>query len=133
MNKQIERIIYVVALVSGALSLFFEFNTVLSILLFLFSMVYLFLGWLLLNPERTKKFDFVYFFVGYFFSTSFIALLFNIRDYPLKELFLYASVGMLVFALVLIMALDRARKKPVIENTVKILLLLAVVVLAVIL
>lgn len=133
MNKQIERIIYVVALVSGALSLFYELNTVLSILLFLFSMVYLFLGWLLLNPERTKKFDFVYFFVGYFFSTSFIALLFNIRDYPLKELFLYASVGMLVFALVLIMALDRARKKPVIENTIKILLLLAVVVLAVIL
>lgn len=133
MNKQIERIIYVVALVSGALSLFYELNTVLSILLFLFSMVYLFLGWLLLNPERTKKFDFVYFLVGYFFSTSFIALLFNIRDYPLKELFLYASVGMLVFALVLIMALDRARKKPVIENTVKILLLLAVVVLAVIL
>jgi len=127
MNKQIKRLVYVVALVSGALSLVFELNTVLSILLFLFSMVYLFLGWLLLNPERTKKFDFVYFFVGYFFSTSFIALFFNIRDYPLKELFLYASVGMLVFALVLIMALDRARKKPVAENAVKIVLLLGVV------
>lgn len=128
MNKYIERIIYAVALASGVLSLLFKMNLVITISLIVFCMLYLFLGWMLLNPERNKRFDLVYFMVGYFFSTAFIALLFYTRDYPLQDHFLYITTGMLVLSLILILGIDRARKKQVVENAVKIGLLLLVVV-----
>ena len=131
MNKHIERIIYTIAIATGAMSLFFKMNTILSILLILFSILYLFIGWLLLNPEHSKKFDFLYLIVGYFFSSSFLALLFKNRDYPLLDMFIYGSIAMLLLSLILILGIDRARKKPLVENTVKILLLLGIVVAAI--
>ena len=57
MNKHLKRIIYVIALAIGVLSLIWEMNTVISILLFVSGAVYLFLGWMLLNPEHNRKFD----------------------------------------------------------------------------
>ena len=128
MNKHIERIIYTIALATGVMSLFLKMNTAISIILFIFSMLYLFLGWMLVNPERNKRFDLVYFIIGYSFSSSFIALLFNTRDYPLQDHLLYGSTAMLVLSLVLVLGIDRARKKPVVENAAKIVLLLFVVV-----
>ncbi len=64
MNKTLERSIYVIALVTAVLSLFFMYNTVLSILLFVLGVVYLILGWLLFNPVRTKNLTFCTSFPG---------------------------------------------------------------------
>jgi high-affinity Fe2+/Pb2+ permease len=72
----------------------------------------------------------MYFFTGYFFSTVMIGFLFRNRDYPMKEIILYVSAGMLVLALILILTIDRARKRPVTENSIKILLMLVLTVLA---
>jgi len=130
MNKNLERLIYVIALVTAVLSLFFIYNTVLSILLFVLSSVYLLLGWLLLNPVRTKKFDLLYFFTGYVFSTVMMGLLFRNRDYPMKEIILYVSAGMLVIILLLVFFIDRARNRPVTENCIKIFPMLVLTLLA---
>ena len=132
MNKTLERSIYLIALVTAVLSLFYMYNTVLSILLFVLSMVYLILGWLFFNPAATRKFDPMYFFTGYFFSMVMIGFLLRNRDYPMKETILYVSAAMLLIALVLVFAVDRARKRPVTENSIKILLMLVVTVIAVV-
>lgn len=130
MNKTLERSIYVIALVTAVLSLFYMYNTVLSILLFVLSMVYLALGWILFHPAAARKFDLIYFFTGYFFSTVMMGFLFRNRDYPMKEIILYVSIGMLILGLILILFVDRARKRPVTENSIKILLMLVVTAVA---
>jgi hypothetical protein len=128
MNKNIKRLIYLIAITGGVLSLVREMNTVISILLFLSASAYLFLGWMLLNPEHNRKFDFLYFILGYIFSTAFIALLFKTRNYPMEELLLYVSAAMLVVSVIVLVLIDRARKKPVIENILKIIFLLGLVI-----
>ncbi|MDT8402686.1 MAG: hypothetical protein RQ743_13410, partial [Bacteroidales bacterium] len=96
--------------------------------LFMSGAVYLFLGWVLLNPEHNKKFDFLYFIVGYFFSTAFIALLFKTRSYPMEDLLLYVSAAMLVVSIIMLVLIDRARKRPVTENVLMTGLLLGLVI-----
>ena len=127
MNKIIERAIYLVGLAIIVASLVFPMNGFLSIMLFVFSMGYLVAGWILLNPARNRKFDFIYFLVGYCYSSTFIAFLFINRDYPMQSYMMYGSIALLVFSLILILGPDRARKSPVRENAVKTALLLVVV------
>ena len=132
MNKHLKRIIYVIALAIGVLSLIWEMNTVISILLFVSGAVYLFLGWMLLNPEHNRKFDFLYFIVGYFFSTTFIALLFKTRSYPMDDLFLYVSTAMLAVSIIVLVLIERTRKRPVTENVLMTGLLLGLVIAGII-
>jgi hypothetical protein len=130
MNNILKSIIYFVVLAIAALSLVWEMNTAISILLALSSLLYLSLGWLLLNPEQNLKFDLLYFLVGYFFSTSLMALLFKSRRYPMEELIIYVSIGMLLLSLIMIFLIDRSRNRKLVMNLVRTGLLLFVVLLS---
>ncbi len=59
-----------------------------------------------------------------------MGFLFRNRDYPMKEIILYVAAGMLVIMLLLVFFIDRARKRPVTENIIKIFLMLVLTVLA---
>lgn len=130
MNNILKSIIYLVVLAIAALSLVWEMNSAISILLVLSSLLYLSLGWMLLNPEQNQKFDFLYFIVGYCFSTSLMALLFKARRYPMEELVLYVSIGMLLLSLIMIFLIDRKRNRKIVMNLVRTGLLLLVVLLS---
>ncbi|MEA1886010.1 MAG: hypothetical protein U9N72_02215 [Bacteroidota bacterium] len=131
MKKQIERIIYVVALVAAVLSLFMNY-LFLSIILGLACLVYLGLGWYLLNPNPGRKFHFVYFWIGYSFSTVFVTLIMFNYQFPLTEIFQYTVLSMLLISIILMVSVKKIREKGIIENLIKILLLAGVDILSIV-
>uniref|UniRef100_UPI003569FCFA hypothetical protein n=1 Tax=Labilibaculum sp. TaxID=2060723 RepID=UPI003569FCFA len=54
-------------------------------LLLLFALIYLFAGWYLLSMEVKNSQKILPFIVSYLIAQTYIAIVFGIRDYPLKE------------------------------------------------
>jgi hypothetical protein len=127
MKKQTESILFFVAIIAGVLSLYLNY-TILPVILGFACLAYLALGWHLFNPEKETKFIFVYFWIGYSFSTAFLALMFVYTGYPLLKLFQYGSISMLVIAIILMLAMTKVREKGVGEVLIKTVLLLGLVV-----
>ena len=127
MKKQTEQILFIVAVIAGVLSLYLNY-TLLPVILGFACLVYLTLGWHLFNPGEETKFIFVYFWIGYSFSSAFLALIFDYTGYPLGRLFQYGSISMLVIAIILMLAVRRVREKGVVELLIKSVLLIGIVV-----
>ena len=127
MKKQTERIVFIVVLISGVLSLFLDY-TLLPVLLAFSSIIYLALGWHLLNPGEGNKFVFVYFWIGYSFSTAFLSLIFDYYRWPLVKEFQYVAISVLVVSIILMLAVKRIREKEVGEMLIKTGLLIGLVV-----
>ena len=127
MKKQTESILFFVAIIAGVLSLYLNY-TILPVILGFACLAYLALGWHLFNPEKETKFIFVYFWIGYSFSTAFLALMFVYTGYPLLKLFQYGSISMFVIAIILMLAMTKVREKGVGEVLIKTVLLLGLVV-----
>ena len=126
MKKQIERIIFLIALVCGVLSLFMD-STFVNVSLGIMSVVYLGLGWLLLRPDESNKFHFVYFLIGYSFATVFVMLLLRANEVELVSLFQYASIFFLVLSIILMYSVEKIKEKGVVESLIKSLVLLLLV------
>jgi len=131
MKNQIERFIFLIALLISILSLIFD-SVIIRVLLLALSGAYLSLGWLLLNPYEGKKFNFVYFWLGYSFSSAFITLFFNQIEWPLVLEFHYSSIAMLVISIILIFSIRKIREKRFIENLFKVLAIMVLIVISLI-
>lgn len=127
MKKQTEQILFIVAVISGVLSLYLNY-TLLPVILGFACLAYLVLGWHLFNPGKETKFIFVYFWIGYSFSSAFLALIFDYTGYPLNRLFQYGAISMLVIAIILMLTARRVREKGVVELLIKSVLLIGIVV-----
>lgn len=128
MKKQIERILFIVAFLVCVLSLFIESN-ILNAILIISSIAYLFLGWYLLNPNDGKKFDFVFFIIGYSYATLFVTAFLNIVEWPLLKEFQISAICFLILSGILLISIERIRIKGIIENLTKTILLLAWVII----
>jgi len=127
MKKQTERILFIVATISGVLSLYLNY-TLLPVIMGFACLAYLALGWHLFNPGEETKFIFVYFWIGYSFSSAFLALIFDYTGYPLVKLFQYGAICMLVLTIILMLAVKRIREKGVGEQVIKSVLLICLVI-----
>lgn len=126
MKKQTERIVFIVALVSGVLSLYLNY-TLLPVLLAFSCLTYLALGWQLLNPEKGNKFNFVYFWIGYSFSTVFLTMIFDYYTWPLVKEFQYVAISMLIISIIMMSSIRRIREKGVVEQIIKTVLVIGLV------
>ena len=90
-------------------------NIIPGILLFLLSIIYLGLGWYLLNPDTSRRFDFGIFFFGYSFSSVHMALFFRMKDYPLSTEVAYGAMILLLAALLLLVISRSKRLKKYLE------------------
>ena len=125
MKNQVERIIFIVALIASVLILFMDF-TFLSVILGISCLVYLVLGWYLLNPAKTRRFNFVYFWIGYSFSTVFLTLILVNYEVQLFKIFQYTVLAMLLLSIILMVSVKKIREKGIVENILKTLLLIAI-------
>jgi hypothetical protein len=124
MKNLLQRSVFVVTITAMIFS-FFVRHAVLDIIFLLSCIGYLGFGWYLFNPASGKKFDPIYFLVGYFISTALIGFLFISRDYPLDTLFIKVGTAELFVGLILLLAVHRNRKYWY-EPEIKIALFLAV-------
>ncbi|MEA1886009.1 MAG: hypothetical protein U9N72_02210 [Bacteroidota bacterium] len=131
MKKQTERTIYLVALISGVLSLYLNY-TLLPVIMVFLGLAYLTLGWHLLNPEKERRFDFVYFWTSFSFAWAFLTLIFNFYEWSLLRWFQYASILFLVLAMILMSEIKRIKEKGIVEIFIKTMLLVALVVFSMI-
>jgi len=131
MKKQTERIVFIVALISGVLSLFLDY-TLLPVILAFSSLIYLALGWHLLNPGEGNKFVFVYFWIGYSFSTVFLTLILVNYEVQLFKIFQYTVLAMLLLSIILMASVRKVREKGLVENILKTLLLIAIDIISII-
>ncbi len=127
MKNLLERSLFVVTLTAMILSFFYR-NTVLDIIFLLGSLSYLCFGWYLIKPFAGKKFDPIYFLVGYFISTALMGFLFMSREYPLDMLFIKIGSIELFAGLVLLLIFHKNRKF-LFEPEIKTVLFLIVTVL----
>jgi len=95
MKIYISRAVFILSALVSILSLFLG-NLLLSIILLCLSVIYLGLGWYLLNPVKSTRFDLCIFFFGYSFSTSLMAFLFMMRDYPMQDQVTWAAIILLI-------------------------------------
>lgn len=131
MKNQVERIIFIVALIASVLILFMDF-TFLSVILGISCLVYLVLGWYLLNPTKTRRFNFVYFWIGYSFSTVFLTLILVNYEVQLFKIFQYTVLAMLLLSIILMVSVKKIREKGIVENILKTLLLMAIDIISII-
>ena len=131
MKSQVERIIFIVALIASGLILFMDF-TFLSVILGISCLVYLVLGWYLLNPTKTRRFNFVYFWIGYSFSTVFLTLILVNYEVQLFKIFQYTVLSMLLLSIILMVSVKKVREKGIVENILKTLLLIAIDIISII-
>ena len=131
MKSQVERIIFIVALIASGLILVMDF-TFLSVILGISCLVYLVLGWYLLNPTKTRRFNFVYFWIGYSFSTVFLTLILVNYEVQLFKIFQYTVLSMLLLSIILMVSVKKVREKGIVENILKTLLLIAIDIISII-
>ena len=131
MKNQVERIIFIVALIASVLILFMDF-TFLSVILGISCLVYLVLGWYLLNPTKTRRFNFVYFWIGYSFSTVFLTLILINYEVQLFKIFQYTVLAMLLLSIILMVSVKKVREQGIVENILKTLLLIAIDIISII-
>jgi len=131
MKNQVERIIFIVALIASVLILFMDF-TFLSLILGISCLVYLVLGWYLLNPTKMRRFHFVYFWIGYSFSTVFLTLILVNYEVQLFKIFQYTVLAMLLLSIILMVSVKKIREKGIVENILKTLLLMAIDIISII-
>ncbi len=109
MKNLLERSLFVLTVSAMVLS-FFVHHAVINTIFVLSGLIYISLGWYLLNPLKGKKFDPVYFLEGYFFSTAMVGFLFTAKDYPLDTLFIQVAAAGLFVGLLLLLILHKNRK-----------------------
>ena len=124
MKKQLEWILFT-AITAVVIVSFFYQHMVLNLVMLTASILYLVIGWYFFNPGEDRKFDPVYFVLGYAVSMTIMALFFRAAEYPLADLMLYGSTAFLVIALVLILVLKKSnRLEPLLRVTAYLLLVL---------
>lgn len=131
MKKNIELSVFIVALIACILCFFLD-NTFITILLAISSLIYLITGWYLLNPTMGRRFNFVYFWIGYSFSTVFVTFILFNYQLPLVETFQYTVLLMLLIAIILMLSVKSVREKGIVENLIKTLLLIAIDIISII-
>lgn len=109
MKHLLQRSLFVVTISAMVLS-FFIHHAVINTIFILSGLIYISLGWYLINPSKGKKFDPVYFLVGYFISTALTGFLFTAKDYPLDTLFIQVATAELFVGLLLLLILHKNRK-----------------------
>ena len=127
MKNLLQRYVFAATITAMILSFFFR-HAVLEIIFLLSCIGYLGFGWYLFNPGSGKKFDPIYFLVGYFISTALIGFLFISRDYPMNTLFIKVGTAELLVGLILLLIFHRNRKY-LYEPEIKTALILLVTVL----
>uniref|UniRef100_UPI003567C8A7 hypothetical protein n=1 Tax=Labilibaculum sp. TaxID=2060723 RepID=UPI003567C8A7 len=63
---------------------------------------YLFAGWYLLSMEVKNSQKILPFIVSYLIAQTYIAIVFGIRDYPLKEVFAITTAASILLAIIIL-------------------------------
>ena len=109
MKNLIKRSLFVVTISAMILSFFIN-HAIINIVFALTALIYFALGWRIINPGGSNKFDPVYFLVGYFISTALMGFLLTAREYPLDTIFMKVGTGELLAGLLILLIFKKNRK-----------------------
>jgi len=99
--KTFEKVLLGIALLVAFLGIVHLIPNVVSVILIIAIVIYLFAGWYILFPANTaggKRW--LPFMVSYLIAQTLLAILFGVNAWPMKELFTYVTMGMIFMALV---------------------------------
>jgi hypothetical protein len=100
-EKNLLLVVFIIALLGKPLSDFWSpFLTIANIVLIFSAVMYLFIGWYMLYPDKGKVFHALPFFYSYFVAQGIMARLFTLNEWPFRDTFLGFTLITNVIALV---------------------------------
>jgi len=106
--KTFEKVAFAIAFVIAFLGIIHLGQVIVSIVLSLILCIYLFAGWYILLPEDNKMAKrLMPFIVSYLIAQTFAVLIFGINNWPLKEIFSYITLIMIVLTIVVLIVFKK--------------------------
>ena len=88
-EKNLLLVVFIIALLGKSLAAYWNpFLTITNIVLIFAVIMYLFVGWYMLYPDKGKVFLILPFLVSFLVATGIMARLFTLNDWPLRDAFL---------------------------------------------
>lgn len=100
-EKNLLLVVFIIALLGNPLSDFWSpFLTIANIVLIFSAVMYLFVGWYMLYPDKGKVFHALPFFLSYFIAQGILARLFGLNEWPFRQTFIGVTFIVTAVALV---------------------------------
>jgi len=106
--KTVEKSLLIIAFAVAFVGIIHLTPKIISIILGLSMAIYLFMGWLLLLPEKQKETSRILpFIVSYLIAQTFATIIFGINNWPLKDTFAYVTITMVIICLGVVIILRK--------------------------